>query len=145
MEQFLYSIITAIANGFNLESLVIDEDCGQLEAIAQGLDEYPVTFPCVLVSAPECQFMNTTEIVQRGKMRLSVRLAFDVYSDTRYGSGQEQEMIDRMNKNKQLTSILNHQKFEGSAGRLNRTSFSSYSLPHGIKVCETIYEATISD
>lgn len=145
MELFLSSIIAAIAAGMDLDNLVIDEDCGQLEAIAQGLDQYPVTFPCVLVSAPECTFNNTTEVVQRGRMKLSVRLVFDVYADTRYGSGQDGEMIMRMEHNKLLTQILNRQRFEGASGMLQRTNFVSYTLPHGIKVYETLYEATVSD
>ena len=32
---------------------LIDEDCGQLEALANGEDQYPVTFPCVLIGIPE--------------------------------------------------------------------------------------------
>lgn len=146
MEMFLSSLIAAIAAGMDLDNLVIDEDCGQLEGIAQGLDQYPVTFPCVLISAPECQFSNlANEVVQRGKMKVSVRLAFDVYSDTRYGSGQESEMITRMQHNKKLTSLINRKSFEGASGKMVRTFFQSYSMPHGVKVYETVYEATVSD
>ena len=133
-----------IANGLTLQNLVIDEDCGQLDAIAQGLDQYPVTFPCVLIGDSEVVFRDVKEPAQRGTLTITVRLAFDVYDDTRLGSGQEQSIADRMAANSQLTAILNGLRLPDSRDMLRRTVFRSYSLPHGIKVYETIYQANVS-
>lgn len=133
-----------ISHQFRLPNLVIDEDCGQLDAIAQGLDQYPVTFPCVLIGDSEVVFRDVKEPAQRGTLTLTVRLAFDVYDDTRLGSGQEQSIADRMEANTELTRILNGLRLPDSRDRLHRTVFRSYSMPHSIKVYETIYQANVS-
>ena len=144
MEQLLLFLMQAIFQQFQLENLVIDEDCGQLDAIAQGLDQYPVTFPCVLLGDSEVVFRDVKEPAQRGTLTMTVRLAFDVYDDTRLGSGQEQSIADRLEANTRLTEILNGLQLPDSRDRLHRTLFRSYSMPHGVKVYETIYEANVT-
>ena len=144
MEQLLLFLMQTIFQQFQLENLVIDEDCGQLDAIAQGLDQYPVTFPCVLLGDSEVVFRDVKEPAQRGTLTMTVRLAFDVYDDTRLGSGQEQSIADRLEANTQLTEILNGLQLPDSRDRLHRTLFRSYSMPHGVKVYETIYEANVT-
>lgn len=144
MEQLLLFLMQTIFQRFQLENLVIDEDCGQLDAIAQGLDQYPVTFPCVLLGDSEVVFRDVKEPAQRGTLTMTVRLAFDVYDDTRLGSGQEQSIADRLEANTQLTEILNGLQLPDSRDRLHRTLFRSYSMPHGVKVYETIYEANVT-
>ena len=144
MEQLLLFLMQTIRQQFQLENLVIDEDCGQLDAIAQGLDQYPVTFPCVLLGDSEVVFRDVKEPAQRGTLTMTVRLAFDVYDDTRLGSGQEQSIADRMEANTELTRILNGLRLPDSRDMLRRTLFRSYSMPHGVKVYETIYEANVT-
>lgn len=144
MEQLLLFLMQTIFQQFQLENLVIDEDCGQLDAIAQGLDQYPVTFPCVLLGDSEVVFRDMKEPAQRGTLTMTVRLAFDVYDDTRLGSGQEQSIADRLEANTRLTEILNGLQLPDSRDRLHRTLFRSYSMPHGVKVYETIYEANVT-
>lgn len=144
MEQLLLFLMQTIFQQFQLENLVIDEDCGQLDAIAQGLDQYPVTFPCVLIGDSEVVFRDVKEPAQRGTLTMTVRLAFDVYDDTRLGSGQEQSIADRLEANTRLTEILNGLQLPDSRDRLHRTLFRSYSMPHGVKVYETIYEANVT-
>jgi hypothetical protein len=144
MENLMLFLMQTIANGLELPNLVIDEDCGQLDAIAQGLDQYPVTFPCVLIGDSEVVFRDVKEPAQRGTLTMTVRLAFDVYDDTRLGSGQEQSIADRMAANTQLTEILADLCLPNSRDRLHRTVFRSYSLPHGVKVYETVYQANVT-
>lgn len=144
MEQLLLFLMQTIFQQFQLENLVIDEDCGQLDAIAQGLDQYPVTFPCVLLGDSEVVFRDVKEPAQRGTLTMTVRLAFDVYDDTRLGSGQEQSIAERLEANTRLTEILNGLQLPDSRDRLHRTLFRSYSMPHGVKVYETIYEANVT-
>ena len=145
MEKFILVLKQLIGEGFHLDHLLVDEDYGQLEAIAQGLDQYPVTFPCVLISDIVTNFGELTEPVQRGKMLFTIRLAFDCYEDTHYGSGQEQAIEDRMKANRALTSLINGQRIANCPGKVHRVQFRSYSMPHGVKVYETAYECSIND
>lgn len=144
MERLILHLMQAIREGLELDNLVIDEDCGQLEAIAQGLDQYPVTFPCVLIGDAEVTFRDVKEPAQRGTLVLTVRLAFDVYDDTRLGSGQEESIAHRMAANTRLTEVLNGLRLPESRDRLGRTLFRSYSMPHGVKVYETVYQANVT-
>ena len=55
MESIIYQLIDYIRQNMPEVSLV-DEDYGQLEAIdKEGVDTYPVTFPCVLIDTPEAE------------------------------------------------------------------------------------------
>ena len=53
MEQLFTDVQQQIATKMGDTITLIDEDCGQLEALANGEDQYPVTFPCVLIGIPE--------------------------------------------------------------------------------------------
>lgn len=144
MEAIIYNLQQVIADKFHLDNLTIDEDCGQLEALAQGLDQYPVTFPCVLISSPETSWVTHTDH-QKGNVTVVVRLALDVYEDTRYGCGQEEGILERAGHAKDLNSIINGRPLSSTAAKLIRTASRSYSLPHGIKVYETEYHTSVND
>ena len=122
---------------------LVDEDCGQLEALHSGLDQYPVTFPCILISTPEVQWQDFKGGVQRGRAQVRIRLAFDCYEDTRLGSGQEHAATWRMRQAEIVNSALHMQQPDGSAGPMKRTYSRHYSLPYGIKVYETDYEVSV--
>lgn len=53
MEQLFNDLQQQIAKEMGSTVSLIDEDYGQLEALAGGEDQYPVTFPCVLIGIPE--------------------------------------------------------------------------------------------
>lgn len=53
MEQLFNDLQQQIADKMGSAITLIDEDCGQLEALTNGEDQYPVTFPCVLISIPQ--------------------------------------------------------------------------------------------
>ena len=53
MEQLFNDLQQQIAGKMGDVITLIDEDCGQLEALTNGEDQYPVTFPCVLISIPQ--------------------------------------------------------------------------------------------
>lgn len=126
--------------------LLIDEDCGQLEAIVQGLDQYPVTFPCLLFSIPEVAWEDIAGTpIQRGTLTLDVKLAFDAYEDTHYGSGQEEAAVERLAKVGAVHSLLHGATFPGvTRGSLRRTASRDYAMPHGIKVYELLYKCVVS-
>lgn len=128
-----------------LANLVIDQDWGQLEALVQGLDQYPVTFPCVLVGFPEITWENMAgETVQKGQLMLRTVLAFDVWEDTRLSAGREAAVGERWAAAKALNGLLHGKDFrEIGVERLVRTQSRQYALPGGIAVYETTYRATV--
>lgn len=95
MEHFFNDLQQQIAGKMGDAIALIDEDCGQLEALANGEDQYPVTFPCVLIGIPQTVWENVKNGLQHGKTTLTVRLAFDCYDDTHYGSTQERHAAGR--------------------------------------------------
>ena len=52
MEQLFNDIQRRIAENMGDILSLIDEDYGQLDALLNGEDQYPVTVPCVLISMP---------------------------------------------------------------------------------------------
>ena len=126
----------------------LDEDYGQLEALLNGEDTYPVTFPCLLIVLGEAQWADykPTDGKQRGQMTVTTRLAFDCYDDTHVGADQQEYAHERQHKARCL-----HRLLQGSAPRtcngsaMSRTASRTISLPGGIKVYETDYKLRLSD
>lgn len=145
MEQLFNDLQQQIAKEMSSTLSLIDEDYGQLEALTGGEDQYPVTFPCVLVGIPETLWDNLKGNLQHGKTTVTVRLAFDCYDDTHYGSTQEQHAAERMALAKRLNSCLHGWRFEGCATVMVRRASRQFSLPGGIKVYETEYTTTTAD
>lgn len=143
MEQLLNDLQNQIAEKMGDALSLIDEDYGQLEALANGEDQYPVTFPCVLISTPEVEWNNLSGSTQRGKLTLTVRLAFDCYDDTHHGSMQEQEAAGRWRQAKLLNSYIHGWKVDGCTQPMIRTHSRQYSLPGGIKVYEHQYTTVV--
>ena len=145
MEQLFNDIQQQIATKMGDTITLIDEDCGQLEALANGEDQYPVTFPCVLIGIPETIWETMKSGIQHGKTTLTVRLAFDCYDDTHYGSSQEQHAAERMALAGRLNSYLHCWRFDECATVLIRRTSRQFSQPGGIKVYEMEYTTTVAD
>jgi hypothetical protein len=143
MESLFNNIQQHIAANFPQLSL-IDEDCGQLEAIETSEDTYPVTFPCLLINIPEVEWTNLGTGSQRGTANITIRLAIDCYDDTHYGSGTEDKVIDRMEFAKSIHRRLQGFK-SGNATPLIRRSTRFYNRPHAVKVYETTYNCWLED
>jgi len=143
MEQLFNDIQKRIAEKISGLSL-IDEDYGQLEAIETEEDTYPVTFPCVLISAPEAEWTNLGGASQIGNCTIIIRLAFDCYDDTHHGSGTEGKAVERMRFAQSVHRVL--QDFRPSnSGPLVRKTGRSYSRPRAVKVYETVYVCRVTD
>lgn len=145
MEQLFNDLQTHIAEKLGNEISLIDEDYGQLEALQNGEDQYPVTFPCVLIGMPTVQWRDLKSASQLGTLSLTVRLAFDCYDDTHYGSTQQQAAAGRMTLSNRLNACINGWKFNGCARSMRRLRTQCYSLPRGIKVYEHTYETEVED
>jgi hypothetical protein len=141
MKELFNNIQKQIGQNFpNLK--LIDEDYGQLEASEKDKNTYPLFFPAVLISLPEIRWENLGGGYQRGKATIKVKLAFDCYDDTYYGSGTSDKISERLAFVISIHDVLQGFK-SGRCSPLVRKGSSEYSLEHGIKVYETLYECKI--
>lgn len=144
MEQFLLSLLRHIAYNFPQLSLVA-EDCGQLETQE---DNYPVTFPCVLVGNTDIDWSDLDEqgSSQRGTASITVRLAFDCYDDVHIGSTQEASIAERYRLATELHNSLQGLEFDDLPDiyTLSRKRSRDYTLPGNIKIYESTYIFLIS-
>lgn len=143
MEELFRLIIGLITDKMPGLSLV-DEDCGQLEAIMED-DSYPVTFPCVLIGNLEADWSNVGIGVQKGQVSFSVRLAVDCYDDTHYGSGTEDKVAERLQMANSLYTALQCFRPFGYMSPMVRAKSRFYAVSGGIKVYEYIFSFTIHD
>lgn len=140
MEELFNFIQARIAAGMPELSLV-DEYYGQLETQEET---YPVTFPCVLITAPEVDWSNLGPFNQQGKCTITTRLVIDCYKDTHYTSGTADEIAIRQRMATKVHRLLQGMKFLGGGNFIRRKS-RSYTLPGFIKVYEMDYEIIIFD
>lgn len=142
MDELLLSIMQHIAAAMPELSLV-DEDYGQLETQE---DTYPVTFPCVLVGNMVGDWRDLGYSgAQKGTVTLTVRLVIDCYDDTHVGSTQENAITDRQQMARKLYKALQMQRFCKDMGPLSRVKSQDYTIAHGIKVYDQIYQFDYKD
>lgn len=141
MEKLFNMVMERIATTMPELSL-IDEDYGQLEGSEDG---YPVTFPCVLISAPSISWGSACTGLQEGQGTITVKLAIDCYDDTHYGSTTEQKIETRLLLNKKLVSTLQFFRNGSGMSPLIRTLSRNYSQYGGIKIYETNFKFTIRE
>ena len=144
MEEILYRLILHIKEGMPSLSMV-DEDYGQLEAIDKDeVQTYPVTFPAVLIDAPETDWSNLSLKSQKGKIRIVVRLIIDCYDDTHAGSDTEDRILERAGMVGELHRLL--QCFRPlDDGEMIREKSRFYTWSHGIKIYETEYSVSATE
>lgn len=145
METLFNDLQQHLATKFGGRISLIDEDYGQLEALQNGEDQYPVTFPCILISAPQTEWRNLKPNIQQGTLSLTVRLAFDCYDDTHYGSTQENQAAERMAIAREMNRYIHGWQFEGCHGCMIRTASQQNNYPHGIKVYSHAYTAKVEE
>lgn len=145
METLFNDLQNHLATHFGERISLIDEDYGQLEALANGEDQYPVTFPCILIGLPQVDWRNIKPDRQQGTVTLDVRLAFDCYDDTHYGSTQEDRAAGRWAMAKELNRYIHGWSFGGSGSSMQRTSSRQMVYPGGIKVYVHTYTAKVEE
>lgn len=143
MEEIFIAIMEHIAETMP-ELSYIDEDYGQLEP-TEDQDNYPVTFPCVLIGNTESDWNEIGYGVQKSESLVTVRLAIDCYDDTHYTSGTYQKVKERQLKAKELYKTLQGFQCAEEATPLVRVKSRDYSLPGNIKVYETMFSFTLHD
>lgn len=141
MEQLFNDLQQQISGSMADVLALTDEDYGQLEALVNGEAQYPLTFPCVLISIPETLWDNVKTGPQHGKTTVCVRLAFSCGES----SAADITAIERLRLAARLNRLLQGWQFEGCASVLVRRATRQYSKPGGIKVYEVEYATTMND
>jgi len=144
MEKLLESLINLFGQEMP-ELSTIDEDYGQLEMINQeNRDTYPLTFPAVLIDAPDVMWSNIGGLSQKGDATIRVKLIIDCYDDTHHGSGTTDRISERAAMRKKVHRLLQGYRIEGVT-QLIRTNSRFYTWDHGIKVYEQTYTGVVTE
>ena len=145
MEEVLEDLIKLVGEAFpHLKT--VDEDYGQLEMLDDdSRDTYPLTFPAVLIDAPETSWTGVGGLDQRGTCRVRVRLVLDCYDDTHWRSGTVEAIRERERMRRDLHVLLQGHRVGEDGQALVRVSNRFYTWNHGIKVYESTYETGVSE
>ncbi len=125
-----------------IELVTVDEDYGQLETEE---DQYPVVFPCALVSSPKIDWATQSAVrpvVQRGTATLTIKLAVDCYDDTHIGSTTEDKVFEREQMNDRLFRLVQGFRLRKETSALSRIESTEYPLAGGVKVYMTTFQYT---
>ncbi len=144
MEKLLQDLINLF--GAQMPELsTIDEDYGQLEMIDQeGRDTYPLTYPAMLIDAPDTQWTNIAGLSQKGTATIRARLIIDCYDDTHHGSGTTDLIAERAELRQKVHKLLQGYRVDEES-TLIRTSSRFYTWDHGIKVYEQTYTCVVTE
>ena len=144
MEQLLESLIGLF--GAQMPELrTIDEDYGQLEMLNQeNRDTYPLTFPAVLIDAPDIVWSNIAGLSQKGDANIRVRLIIDCYDDTHYGSTTTDRIAERAAMRRKVHTLVQGYRV-GDKSTLIRTGSRFFTWDHGIKVYEQTYTGVVTE
>jgi len=144
MEKLLESLIDLFGREMP-ELRTVDEDYGQLEMINQeNRDTYPLTFPAVLIDAPDVSWSNIGGLSQKGTATIRVRLIIDCYDDTHYGSNTTARITERAALRRKVHKLLQGYRIEDMT-ELIRTNSRFYTWDHGIKVYEQTYTGVVTE
>ncbi len=144
MESLIYNLIGLISQEMP-ELRTVDEDYGQLENLRnEQEDMYPLTFPAVLIDAPETEWSNASQGCQEGTAWLRVRLILDCYDDTHAGSDTTDGILARHETCQQLHHLVSGFRPVGM-GEMVRTKSKFYTWSFGLKVYETTYTCAVED
>jgi hypothetical protein len=144
MEKLLQDLINLFGREMP-ELSTIDEDYGQLEMINQeNRDTYPLTYPAMLIDAPDTQWSNIAGLSQKGTATVRARLIIDCYDDTHFGSGTTDRIAGRAAMRKKVHKLLQGYRVDEES-TLIRTGSRFYTWDHGIKVYEQTYTCVVTE
>ena len=144
MEKLLQDLINMFGQQMP-ELSTIDEDYGQLEMIdQQDRDTYPLTFPALLLDAPDTQWSNIEGLSQKGAATIRARLIIDCYDDTHHGSGTTYLIADRAEMRAKVHKLLQGYRVDEES-TLIRANSRFYTWNHGIKVYEQTYTCVMTE
>ena len=144
MEKLLLDLINLFGRVMP-ELSTIDEDYGQLEMIdQQDRDTYPLTYPALLIDAPDAQWSNIAGLSQKGLATIRARLILDCYDDTHHGSGTTDRIAERAEMCKKVHKFLQGYMVDEKS-TLIRTTSRFFTWNHGIKVYEQTYTCVVTE
>ena len=144
MEKLLQDLINLFGREMP-ELSTIDEDYGQLEMIdQQDRDTYPLTYPALLLDAPDTQWSNIEGLSQKGEATVRARLILDCYDDTHYGSTTTDRIAERAAMREKVHKLLQGYRVDEHS-TLIRTTSRFYTFNHGIKVYEQTYTCVVTE
>lgn len=144
MEKLLQDLINRFGQEMP-ELTTIDEDYGQLEMIdQQDRDTYPLTYPALLLDAPDTQWSNIEGLSQKGEATVRARLILDCYDDTHYGSTTTDRIAERAAMREKVHKLLQGYRVDEHS-TLIRTTSRFYTFNHGIKVYEQTYTCVVTE
>ena len=144
MEKLLQDLINLFGQMMP-ELSTIDEDYGQLEMIDQeGRDTYPLTYPALLIDAPDVTWSNIEGLSQKGTATIRARLIIDCYDDTHHGSGTTHYIAERAAMRSKVHKLLQGHRVDGQ-GPLIRSSSRFFTWNHGIKVYDQSYSCVVTE
>lgn len=144
MERILYDILAELElQSSRLGLSYVDEDFGQLEALDNEEDTYPLTFPAVLAEVQGVSWNHTDRLQQEGTATVVVRLLIDCYDDTHANSTQMHKILEREELNSEIVKLIHGLRILDNTSMLTRISSNTYNGPHLIKVYETTYTAKV--
>jgi|WetSurMetagenome_2_1015567.scaffolds.fasta_scaffold53832_6 hypothetical protein len=148
MEELLLNLINKIGDGMP-ELSTVDEDYGQIETLLNDkVDQYPLTFPAVLIDSPSIIWDNIERGSQKGVCTVTVKLAIDCYDDTHYSSGipSKNKISDRAAMVAKLHKLLQDTYPAESSTALIRTHSQFQTIPQtGVKVYMMTYTCELTD
>lgn len=145
MNEVLIELIARLGQQIP-ELRMIDEDYGQLEP--NPGDQYPVTFPCALLSAVETEWSDAgipQVNVQKGTAEITVRLAVDCYDDTHVGSGTTDKIAERARLNRRVVQALQGYRPKGSIGPMSRIRSRASTTIYNWKIYDTTFRWPVKD
>ena len=144
MEQLLLTLIKLFGEKMP-ELCTVDEDYGQLEMINQeNRDTYPLTYPAVLIDAPDVMWSNIAGLSQKGTATIRVKLIIDCYDDTHYGSTTTDLIAELAALRQKVHHLLQGYRIDDET-ELVRTNSRFYTWDHGIKVYEQTYTGVVTE
>ena len=144
MEKLLQDLINLFGQMMP-ELSTIDEDYGQLEMINQeNRNTYPLTYPALLIDAPDVQWSNIEGLSQKGTATIRARLIIDCYDDTHHGSGTTSYIAQRAAMRAKVHRLLQGHRVDGQ-GPLIRSGSHFFTFDHGIKVYEQTYSCVVTE
>lgn len=141
MDQLYKALVQQLKNNVP-ELLWIDLEQGQLETPE---DQYPVQFPCCLISFPNVPaWQSLGNGLQIGDALITFRIAFDIYEDTHKEAPDMEDALLKLQLINKIHKYLHH--FEGEHfNKLERTGSSQEQRPDSLLVFNMQYNTNIRD
>jgi hypothetical protein len=135
-------LVAHLKGTLGTEVRVVEENCGQIENFINGLqDQYPIDWPCVLVSSPETAWTQMKPGTQRGNSTLVVTVGFQCYDDDFADvhatvAAERSRLVHRV---AETVAAFVPSDAAADCSALTRTSSRGIALAGGIKVFESVW------